>query len=80
VDLHQRLIALSDKRPLCKVGQLMNSLDEETALALQQVLKSDVSTRSITEALREHGYKISKSTLGIHRSNECCCEVSHEPV
>jgi hypothetical protein len=74
-----RLLGLIDKlkKQRCTLGAaVVGKIDEESARALDAVLKSDVSTAGIHRILREDGYIIGRHLLGESRKcylrNENC--------
>jgi hypothetical protein len=54
----------------CKIGNIINSLDKETAKILIDALKSDASTMGLVRALKDEGLPVSREYLGEKR-NEC---------
>lgn len=67
----------------CKLGRLMEQLDEEHLAKLQTALeqrdRSDssrysVSADRIVGALRDWGYSVRSTTIKTHRSKVCACQ------
>jgi len=82
--LKDELLGLSKgQKRLCKIGVIIESLDDETAEALAVVMTSDASTMSIAKALASNGKSIGRDVLAVKREcfknpNEQCC--SHEKI
>jgi hypothetical protein len=60
----------SGKGRECKIGNIINSLDEETAQMLVDALKSDASTMGLVRVMKDEGIPVSREYLGEKR-NEC---------
>jgi len=54
----------------CKTCTYIESLSPDDAAALQEYLKSEVSSRLISDALTSYGMRISQSAVSRHR-REC---------
>lgn len=57
----------------CKVASLLETLDEQTKSVLERVLQSKVPHSSIATELRDSGYEIGRTTIGLHRTGRCAC-------
>lgn len=68
------LAARVDVSPVCTVGVILASLEEEDSKALQSALTSQASTRGIHEALKSEGFKIDRQTVSLHRKGFCRCK------
>jgi hypothetical protein len=80
VVLKDELLNLSkgQGRRLCKIGAIVESLDDETAEALTAAMTSNASTMSITKALAANGNSIGRDVLAVKREcfkspNDQCC-------
>lgn len=78
-DSLQKLIDNPGRERDCKLGNIINSLDKETAVMLVEALKSDASTMGIVRALKDEGLPVSREYLGEKRntcfkggSQNCC--------
>lgn len=65
-------------RRTCKVGAILDSLDEETAEALVVAMRSDASTMAITRALAADGKPVGRDVVAVKREcfknpTEQCC-------
>lgn len=69
-DSLQKLIDNPGRERDCKLGNIINSLDDETAVMLVEALKSDASTMGIVRALKDEGLPLSREYLGEKR-NTC---------
>lgn len=70
-----------EKTPVCKMGEIISGLEPETRQLLERVMSGNASTRSIADALNKEGYKIGKTSVGLHRTNQCSCPRSEdEPI
>ncbi|WP_413100904.1 hypothetical protein [Streptomyces sp. Inha503] len=66
------------KGPLCGVGTVLMSVDEETAATLRRILENrTVSSTAIAEVLSQHGQAVTAYTVARHRrrsrANGCRC-------
>ncbi|EXU69514.1 hypothetical protein Z951_03035 [Streptomyces sp. PRh5] len=66
------------KGPLCSVGTVLTSVDEETAATLRRILDTrTVSSTAIAEVLSQHGQTVTAYTVARHRrrgrANGCRC-------
>ena len=82
-DSLQNLINNPGRKWDCKLGGIINSLDEETAETLVQALCSNTSTMGLVRALKDDGIPISREYLGEKRntcfkggSSNCCLQQS----
>jgi len=58
----------------CNVSKLLESMDRETAEALQSALDTpQVSNNKIRAALLTEGIRMSRDTIGDHRRGRCSC-------
>lgn len=65
----------SNKRAIgCTVGQMIHSLSDEDAKALNSALASAASTRSIYFALKAEGVVVDRTLLSAHRQGFCRCK------
>lgn len=62
------LIKNQGNRRKCKLGELIESVDQETAETLIEVLASDISTMSLTRTLASEGISLSREFLGEKRN------------
>lgn len=69
-DSLQKLINNPGREKDCKIGNIIKSLDSETAVMLVEALKSDASTMGIVRALKDEGLPVSREYLGEKR-NSC---------
>lgn len=69
-DSLQKLIDNPGRERDCKLGNIINSLDKDTATILVDALKSDASTMGIVRALKDEGLPVSREYLGEKR-NTC---------
>lgn len=81
-DSLQKLIESPTRERDCKIGNIIKSLDDETAILLVEALKSDASTMAIVRAMKDEGVPVSREYLGEKR-NTCfkagspnCCLAS----
>lgn len=65
-----KLLETQNSKQDCKLGRIIAGLDEETAEALIQAMKSDITTMSLTRALNSEGISIGREFLGEKR-NTC---------
>lgn len=78
-DSLQKLIDNPVREKECKLGNIIKSLDDETAMMLVETLKSTASTMSIVRALKDAGLPVSREYLGEKRNtcfkgdNTTCC-------
>ena len=64
----------------CVLAQYADTLDEEDAPVLQTWLASPtVSAAAITNALKAHGFNVSKTTVKDHRRGDCACKETETP-
>lgn len=78
-DSLQKLIESPGRERDCKIGNIIKSLDEETAIVLVEALKSNASTMGLVRALKDEGIHLSREYLGEKRnscfksdSSSCC--------
>lgn len=78
-DSLQKLIDNPGREKECKLGNIIRSLDSETAIILVEALKSDASTMGLVRALKDEGLPVSREYLGEKRntcfkngSSGCC--------
>ena len=69
-DSLQKLIDNPGRERDCKLGNIIKSLDKDTATILVDALKSDASTMGIVRALKDEGLPVSREYLGEKR-NTC---------
>jgi hypothetical protein len=69
-DSLQKLIDSPGRERDCKLGNIIKSLDGETAAILVEALKSDASTMGLVRALKDEGIPVSREYLGEKR-NTC---------
>ena len=75
MSLAERLLALENEREItCKLGTAINDMDEETKAIFMRVIKSKVSTRTLTFALNDAGIEVGRSSVGLHRAGRCSCK------
>jgi 3-methyladenine DNA glycosylase Tag len=68
------LLRIDDPEPvLCKMGSVMQQLDEEDLAALQAAFAAKVPSERISEALRRYGYTVSGPTIRRHVREGCGC-------
>ena len=65
-----KLLETQNSRQDCKLGRIVSGLDGDTADALLQVLKSDITTMSLVRTLNSEGISIGREFLGEKR-NTC---------
>lgn len=64
----------AQRRPMCTVGLLVSSLDDEDRADLAGLMASDAQHTVICDALRDAlGATIAPQTLGRHRNGRCGC-------
>lgn len=69
LSLKDRLTSLSvHSAGACAFGRLANDLDGETREALFEAMRSQASSNSICNSLRESGFNIARSTLAQKRA------------
>ncbi len=85
-DSLQKLIDNPGRERECKLGNIIKSLDDETAIILVNALRSDASTMGLVRALKDEGLPVSREYLGEKRntcfrggSQSCCLSVGVEP-
>lgn len=60
----------------CNVAKLLETVDSDTASALQSALDTpQVSNNKIRAALLTEGIRMSRDTIGDHRRNRCSCSM-----
>lgn len=69
-DSLQKLIDSHGRERDCKLGNIIKSLDDETAVMLVEALKSEASTMGLVRALKDEGIHLSREYLGEKR-NTC---------
>jgi hypothetical protein len=59
----------------CKVGQILNGLDEVDQAIMSEALKDLTawSNRALAHALQDRGIAITTDTIRAHRLNTCPC-------
>lgn len=78
-DSLQKLIENPGREKECKIGNIIRSLDSDTAVVLVEALRSDASTMGIVRALKDEGISLSREYLGEKRntcfknSSGMCC-------
>ena len=79
-ELAGRLVEIetNQQQRTCSVQRLFQKLDEEDREALQRILSSKASTRSIHLAIRKAGYSLERQALAFHRVNRCYCFITEE--
>ena len=76
----QELGNLKIKHASCAVGRVLETLNNEDAHALMEVLKDrSIPSSKIAHVLEKYGYKMSNRTVDRHRNigtdkNRCSCE------
>lgn len=78
--LLERLKALNptDGKP-CRMRQLIDSLESETAALLTTLLANPhISAREIHRTLQEGGYRIARENVSEHRNGKCRCSSTGE--
>ena len=73
MDLEAALKGKTLTRYQCRVKNLLDTLDEKNAKALELAVSSDLSPYSITRAVRSEGLTLSENTIYRHRRGECQC-------
>lgn len=63
---------------LCKIGEIYNSMDEETRSAFSLAMKSEATTMDICRALKADGISVGREFLGAKRrcfknDDPTCC-------
>ena len=64
-----KLLESQNSKQECKLGRIIADLDSDTAQALVEALKSDVSTMSLIRALASEGIPIGREFLALKRNN-----------
>lgn len=84
-DSLQKLMDNPGRERECKLGNIIKSLDDETAVILVEALKSDASTMGLVRALKDEGLPVSREYLGEKRntcfkagSQNCCLSTGVE--
>lgn len=75
--LSKELSTLKEETDLtqeCRMQGIYHQLDEEDCRTLKRVLASSASTRKIHQILRQHGHRIDRNLLGLHRKGFCTCK------
>lgn len=68
----------SNAKKVCKISEIMASLDEETKLSFVEAMASNAKTTDLTRALNANGIQIGREFLGQKRecfkdtSKDCC--------
>lgn len=76
-ELSDRLKNLADKPTgPCPVGRLLDSMDKETAEALEKALAGRAATRVIHSELINAGIHIGRDTVAAHRNGWCRCKAA----
>ena len=76
----EELASLKIKHASCSVGRVLETLNNEDAHALTEVLKDrTISSSKIAHILEKYGYRMSNRTVDRHRNigtnkNRCSCE------
>jgi len=65
-----KLLEIQSSKQDCKLGRIIGSLDPDTAEALMEVLKSDITTMSLVRTLNGEGISIGREFLAEKR-NTC---------
>lgn len=65
---------VTDLNQQCRMQAIYRQLDEEDRKTLTRVLQSGTSTRKIHQVLRQHGHRIDRNLLSLHRKGFCTCK------
>jgi len=72
--IEQVFAAQADRQRICKVVAIIDQMDKQTAKEYLEALENPkVRTEILQRVLKDNGYVIGATTIGLHRRKGCVC-------